>query len=227
MDPMIRVEGLTRRYRMGDADVCALDGVDLQIGAGEFVALMGPSGSGKSTFLNLLGCLDTPSAGQYWLGGEAVAGLEDERLAEVRNRAIGFIFQSFHLLPRLTALDNVLLPLRFARDEDADAPQRARALLERLGLGHRVEHRPLELSGGQRQRVAIARALINRPRILLADEPTGNLDSRTTAEILDLLGELHGEGQTIVLVTHEDEVAQCAQRVVRMRDGRVESDVRH
>jgi len=227
MDPMIRVEGLTRRYRMGDADVCALDGVDLQIGAGEFVALMGPSGSGKSTFLNLLGCLDTPSAGQYWLGGEAVAGLEDERLAEVRNRAIGFIFQSFHLLPRLTALDNVLLPLRFARDEDADAPQRARALLERLGLGHRVEHRSLELSGGQRQRVAIARALINRPRILLADEPTGNLDSRTTAEILDLLGELHGEGQTIVLVTHEDEVAQCAQRVVRMRDGRVESDVRH
>jgi putative ABC transport system ATP-binding protein len=227
MEPMIRVEGLTRRYRMGDAEVAALAGVDLRIAAGEFVALMGPSGSGKSTFLNLLGCLDTPSDGQYWLGGEAVAGLDDERLAEVRNRAIGFIFQSFHLLPRLSALDNVLLPLRFAWAEDAQAPARARTLLERLGLGHRIEHRPLELSGGQRQRVAIARALINRPRILLADEPTGNLDSRTTAEILDLLGELHGEGQTIVLVTHEDEVAQCAQRVVRMRDGRIESDVRH
>lgn len=227
MEPMIRVEGLTRRYRMGDAEVAALAGVDLDIAAGEFVALMGPSGSGKSTFLNLLGCLDTPSSGQYWLGGEAVAGLDDERLAQVRNRAIGFIFQSFHLLPRLSALDNVLLPLRFAQAEDAQAPDRARALLERLGLGHRIGHRPLELSGGQRQRVAIARSLINRPRILLADEPTGNLDSRTTAEILDLLGELHGEGQTIVLVTHEDEVAQRAQRVVRMRDGRIESDVRH
>ncbi len=224
---MIRVEGLTRRYHMGDSEVAALDGVDLQIVAGEFVALMGPSGSGKSTFLNLLGCLDTPSSGQYWLGGEAVAGLDDERLAEVRNRAIGFIFQSFHLLPRLSALDNVLLPLRFSRDDDAAAPARAKALLERLGLGHRLKHNPLELSGGQRQRVAIARSLINRPKILLADEPTGNLDSRTTEEILALLGELHGEGQTIVLVTHEDEVARHAQRVVRMRDGKVESDARH
>ena len=227
MESMIRVEGLTRRYRMGESEVAALAGVDLSIAAGEFVALMGPSGSGKSTFLNLLGCLDTPSGGQYWLGGEAVAGLADDRLAEVRNRAIGFIFQSFHLLPRLTALQNVLLPLRFAAQEDAQAPARARALLDRLGLGHRLEHRPLELSGGQRQRVAIARALINRPRILLADEPTGNLDSRTTEEILALLGELHAEGQTIVLVTHEDEVARHAQRVVRMRDGRIESDVRH
>ena len=227
MKPMIRVEGLSRRYHMGDSEVAALDGVDLQIAAGEFVALMGPSGSGKSTFLNLLGCLDTPSSGHYWLGGEAVAGLDDERLAEVRNRAIGFIFQSFHLLPRLSALDNVLLPLRFARDDDAAAPARAKALLERLGLGHRLTHNPLELSGGQRQRVAIARSLINRPKILLADEPTGNLDSRTTEEILALLGELHGEGQTIVLVTHEDEVARHAQRVVRMRDGRVESDARH
>ncbi len=227
MESMIRVEGLTRRYRMGESDVAALAGVDLSIAAGEFVALMGPSGSGKSTFLNLLGCLDTPSGGQYWLGGEAVAGLADDRLAEVRNRAIGFIFQSFHLLPRLTALQNVLLPLSLAAQEDAQAPARARALLDRLGLGHRLEHRPLELSGGQRQRVAIARALINRPRILLADEPTGNLDSRTTEEILALLGELHAEGQTIVLVTHEDEVARRAQRVVRMRDGRIESDVRH
>ena len=227
MESMIRVEGLTRRYRMGEGEVAALAGVDLSIAGGEFVALMGPSGSGKSTFLNLLGCLDTPSGGQYWLGGEAVAGLEDDRLAEVRNRAIGFIFQSFHLLPRLTALQNVLLPLRFSSQEDTQAPARARDLLERLGLGHRLEHRPLELSGGQRQRVAIARALINRPRILLADEPTGNLDSRTTEEILALLGELHAEGQTIVLVTHEDEVARHAQRVVRMRDGRIESDVRH
>jgi putative ABC transport system ATP-binding protein len=224
---MIRVEGLTRRYHMGDSEVAALDGVDLQIAAGEFVALMGPSGSGKSTFLNLLGCLDTPSSGQYWLGGETVAGLDDERLAEVRNRAIGFIFQSFHLLPRLSALDNVLLPLRFARDDDSAAPARARALLERLGLGNRLAHNPLELSGGQRQRVAIARSLINRPKILLADEPTGNLDSRTTEEILALLGELHSDGQTIVLVTHEDEVARHAQRVVRMRDGRIESDARH
>lgn len=223
---MIELSAVTRSYAMGGSEVRALAGVDLGVGAGEFVAITGPSGSGKSSLLNLLGCLDRPSSGHYRLDGEAVATLDDERVSDLRSRKIGFVFQSFFLLPRLTVLENVLLPLRYARAADPGAAGRARQLLERVGLSDRLGHRPNELSGGQQQRAAIARALIRQPRLLLADEPTGNLDSKSTADVLKLFEELHGEGQTIVLVTHDADVAARAPRHVRLRDGRIEGDDR-
>ncbi|GAA4882749.1 ABC transporter ATP-binding protein [Ferrimonas pelagia] len=217
---MIEISDLTKRYALGSDWVMALNGVSLNIAQGEFVAIMGPSGSGKSTLMNVIGCLDKPSSGHYQLAGHDVEQLDDDALSAVRNQQIGFIFQSFHLLPRLTALDNVLLPLRYG-EQRADDGERAVGLLNRVGLGPRHQHRPNQLSGGQRQRVAIARALINRPAILLADEPTGALDSKTSVEIMTLFTELHRQGQTIVLVTHEEEISEYAQRVVRMRDGKI------
>ncbi len=223
---MIELSAITRSYRMGGTEVRALAGVDLDVAAGEFVAITGPSGSGKSSLLNLLGCLDKPSSGEYRLDGEAVAALDDERVSALRSRKIGFVFQSFFLLPRLNVLENVLLPLRYAHEPDPGAPARARALLQRVGLSDRLDHRPNELSGGQQQRAAIARALVRQPRLLLADEPTGNLDSKSAADVLGLIEELHAEGQTIVLVTHDADVAARAPRHVRLRDGRVEGDDR-
>jgi putative ABC transport system ATP-binding protein len=209
---------------MGSERILALRGVTLDIGRNEYVAIMGPSGSGKSTMMNLLGCLDTPTSGEYWLNGEEVSRLSDDELARVRNREIGFVFQTFNLLPRATALHNVELPLVYAGVRGRERRARAGEALERVGLGHRVEHRPNELSGGQRQRVAIARALVNRPSILLADEPTGNLDSVTSEEIMGVFGGLHRAGQTVIMVTHEADIAARAERIVVLRDGRVESD---
>ena len=217
---------LQRDYPMGAEVVRALRGVDLVIQRNEFVAIMGPSGSGKSTLMNLIGCLDTPTAGEYWLGGHRVSSLGEDELARIRNREIGFVFQIFNLLPRATALQNVELPLVYARRPKSERRAVAENALERLGMADRMHHRPSELSGGQRQRVAIARALVNRPGILLADEPTGNLDSRTSGEILRVFEELHRDGQTLILVTHEQQVASRAQRRIQIRDGRVESDVR-
>lgn len=219
---LVEVRGLTKVYDMGALQVNALNGVDLDIAAGEYVAIMGPSGCGKTTFMNLLGCLDTPTAGTYKLAGEAVEGLSDTQLAQIRNRQIGFVFQTFNLLPQLTALGNVELPMLYAGVRDRH--QRALAALERVGMADRAHHRPAELSGGQRQRVAIARALVNDPAILLADEPTGNLDSHTGAEVLDLFSALHGSGMTLVLVTHDSSVAARATRLVRFLDGQVVSD---
>jgi len=221
---MISTSGLSREFRVGDSLVHALDHVDLQIDGGDFVAVMGPSGSGKSTLMNILGCLDTPNGGQYWLLEQPVAELDDDALSRVRNRKIGFVFQSFHLLPRMTALENVLLPLRYSDVDAVSARRRGEDLLRRLGLGDRMDHRPNQLSGGQRQRVAIARSLINEPPLLLADEPTGNLDSRTSEEIMELFGEINQQGQTILMVTHEEEIANHAKRLIRMRDGRIEHD---
>ncbi len=224
---MIELQQVHRRYAMSGQTVHALAGVDLRIGAGEFVAITGPSGSGKSSLLNILGCLDHPSSGRYLVEGRDVATLDDEAGSDIRNRRIGFVFQSFHLLPRLTVLENVLLPLRFHRQPPAGAPQRARELLDRVGLGDRGGHRPGELSGGQMQRAAIARALLLQPALLLADEPTGNLDSKSAADVLDLIDEVHRGGQTVVLVTHDRDVAAHAPREVALRDGRIESDVAH
>jgi putative ABC transport system ATP-binding protein len=223
---IIRTEGLTKHYQLGAETVRALRGVDLVVERNEYIAIMGPSGSGKSTLMNLIGCLDTPSAGEYWLNGNAVARLSDDELAHVRNREIGFVFQTFNLLPRATALHNVELPLVYAGVNQKERRERAAAMLERVGLGDRMTHKPSELSGGQRQRVAIARALINNPAILLADEPTGNLDSKTGEDIMALFEELHDAGQTIVLVTHEHDIAEHARRSVLLRDGVIESDVR-
>ena len=221
---MIELTAIERRYAMSGQTVQALAGVDLTIGAGEFVAVTGASGSGKSTLLNVLGCLDKPDAGRYRLDGVDVAALDDEATSDVRNRRIGFVFQSFHLLPRLSVLENVLLPLRYARQADPDAGARARRLLQRVGLSDRLDHRPNQLSGGQMQRAAIARALLLQPALLLADEPTGNLDSKSAADVLALLDEVHAGGQTVVLVTHDHEVAAHAPRQIRLRDGRVEHD---
>ncbi|MEM1411193.1 MAG: ABC transporter ATP-binding protein [Pseudomonadota bacterium] len=225
---MIDLRELRRTYHVGGQTIHALDGVDLHIGEGEFLAIMGRSGSGKSTLLNMLGCMDRPDDGSYRLDDEAVSAMDDDALSAFRNRYIGFIFQSFHLLPRLTALENVLLPRRYHtegyREEDE---ARARDLLERVDLGERLDHRPNELSGGQRQRVAIARSLINEPRLLLADEPTGNLDSRTSDSIMDLLQELNRDGQTIVMVTHEQDIADYAGRQVHMMDGNILREVAH
>jgi len=223
---VIRTEGLRKDYVMGAEVVRALRGVDLVVERNEYVAIMGPSGSGKSTLMNLIGCLDTPTAGEYWLNGTPVARLSDDELARIRNREIGFVFQTFNLLPRATALHNVELPLIYAGVPARERRERAAAMLERVGLGARMGHKPSELSGGQRQRVAIARALVNEPAILLADEPTGNLDSQTSEEIMALFAELHRDGQTIVLVTHEPDIAQHAQRIVTLRDGLIASDVR-
>jgi putative ABC transport system ATP-binding protein len=224
MSAIIRILDLHRSYEMGSERIRALDGVSLEIRRNEYVAIMGPSGSGKSTMMNLLGCLDTPSAGEYWLNGQEVSRLSDDELARVRNREIGFVFQTFNLLPRATALHNVELPLVYAGLRARERRERAEEALERVGLGHRMDHRPNELSGGQRQRVAIARALVNRPSILLADEPTGNLDSTTSEEIMRVFADLHRAGQTVIMVTHEPDIAAHAERVVVLRDGRVESD---
>ena len=226
MTAVIRVRELTRAYEMGTERILALRGVTLDIGRNEYVAIMGPSGSGKSTMMNLLGCLDTPTGGEYWLNGEEVSRLSDDALARVRNREIGFVFQTFNLLPRATALHNVELPLVYAGVAGRERRQRALEALERVGLAERVHHRPNELSGGQRQRVAIARALVNRPSILLADEPTGNLDSVTSEEIMAVFAGLHRAGQTVIMVTHEPDIAAHAERTVVLRDGRLESDRR-
>ena len=222
---MIELQGIARQYQLRGQTVAALRGVDLKISNGEFVAITGASGSGKSTLLNVLGCLDRPSAGQYLLEGREVGALDDETISDVRNNRIGFVFQSFHLLTRLSVLENVMLPLRFSRAQHPGAEARAKSLLERVGLGDRLDHRPGELSGGQMQRAAIARALLMQPALLLADEPTGNLDSKTAAEVITLLHELHKGGQTVVLVTHDNDIAATAHRSVRFRDGKVEFDV--
>jgi putative ABC transport system ATP-binding protein len=219
---MIELSAIRKTYRQGGNDIRALDGIDLHIASGEFVAVMGPSGSGKSTLLNVLGVLDRPDSGRYRLADDDVSALDDDAASDVRNRRIGFVFQSFHLLPRLTVLENVLLPQRYARAADPEAAGRAAALLERIGLGERVGHLPGQLSGGQLQRAAIARALLNRPALLLADEPTGNLDSKSAAEVMALLRELHAGGQTLVLVTHDPDVAAAAQRTIHLRDGRID-----
>ena len=219
---LIQARGLAKTYRLGQVDVAALRGVDVDVGAGEFIAITGPSGSGKSTLMHILGCLDTPSAGTYRLDGEDVGGLSGKRLAHVRNRKVGFVFQTFNLMPRLTVEENVALPLKY-RGGVPRGERRTRALrlLERLGLAERVGHRPDELSGGERQRVAIARALVGEPAILMADEPTGNLDSASGGEVMRTFAELHGMGHTIVLVTHDPNVAARAERVIHMSDGRV------
>ena len=223
---VISKSGLCRTFRVGETRVRALDHVDIEVHSGDFVAVMGPSGSGKSTLMNILGCLDRPDGGEYRLLGQSVSSMSDEQLSGLRNRYIGFVFQSFHLLPRMTALDNVLLPLRFAQDDDREDQVRRRGpeLLARLGLREWMHHHPNQLSGGQRQRVAIARALVAGPSLLLADEPTGNLDSKTSQDLMALFGEFSREGQTILMVTHEDEIAAHARRVVHMRDGKVEQD---
>ncbi|HET9189772.1 MAG TPA: ABC transporter ATP-binding protein [Rudaea sp.] len=221
---MVNLQGIARRYRVGRQDVDALAGIDLVVTAGQFVAIVGPSGSGKSTLLNILGCLDRPTAGRYELDGTDVSTFDDERASDFRNRRIGFVFQSFHLLPRLSVLENVLLPRRFLREPAPDIEGRAHTLLERIGLGQRKDHRPEQLSGGQMQRVAIARALLMRPALLLADEPNGNLDSRSASEVLGMIEEVHAQGQTVVLVTHDHEVAARAQRRVQVRDGKIEND---
>jgi putative ABC transport system ATP-binding protein len=224
MSSVIRIRDLTREYRMGEERILALRGITLDIHHNEYLAVMGPSGSGKSTMMNILGCLDTPSGGEYWLNGHEVSRLSDDELAGVRNREIGFVFQTFNLLPRAIALHNVELPLVYAGLGARERRARAQEVLEQVGLGERMHHRPNELSGGQRQRVAIARALVNRPSILLADEPTGNLDSVTSEEIMQVFAGLHAAGQTIILVTHESDIATHAARVVVLRDGQVESD---
>jgi putative ABC transport system ATP-binding protein len=225
-DLIIRTKGITKDYELGAETVHAVRGVDLEVERNEYIAIMGPSGSGKSTFMNLIGCLDTPTAGEYWLNGQLVSERNDDELARIRNREIGFVFQTFNLLPRASALHNVELPLIYGGVNAKERKPRAEAMLERVGLGSRMHHRPAELSGGQRQRVAIARALINNPSILLADEPTGNLDSQTGIEIMALFDELHKNGQTIVLVTHEHDIAEQAHRTVTLRDGVISSDVR-
>ncbi len=225
-DLVIQIRDLIRTYEMGVETVQALRGVSLEIRRNEYVAIMGPSGSGKSTLMNLIGCLDTPSRGEYWLNGQEVSRMPDDALARVRNREIGFVFQTFNLLPRASALANVELPLVYAGISARQRHDRAKAALTRVGLGNRMDHRPNELSGGQRQRVAIARALVNEPAILLADEPTGNLDSTTSEEIMRVFETLQQQGQTIIMVTHEAEIAAHAQRVVLLRDGRVASDTR-
>ena len=222
---VIEIEQVTKLYRMGEEVIHALRGVGLRIHRNEYLAIMGPSGSGKSTLMNMLGCLDTPTAGRYDFNGKNVAHMDDDELAEIRNREIGFVFQTFNLLPRSDALHNVELPLIYAGVHKHERRERALRALDHVGLGQRVHHKPNELSGGQRQRVAIARALVNNPSIILADEPTGNLDSRTGEEIMALFEELYRQGNTIIVVTHEEDIAHHARRIVRLRDGLIESDV--
>jgi putative ABC transport system ATP-binding protein len=223
---LIHMRGIAKRYQMGSHVVNALDGVDLDVERNEYVALMGPSGSGKTTFMNIIGCLDSPTEGTYILNGENVTEMADDTLAHVRNKEIGFVFQTFNLLPRASAFQNVELPLIYAGMDAAARRERANESLEAVGLADRARHKPNELSGGQRQRVAIARALVNRPSIILADEPTGNLDSKSGAEIMALFDQLHGRGHTLIVVTHDDAVAAHARREIRLRDGRVEVDRR-
>ena len=218
------MEGVSRHYRTGDNVVRALDGIDLRIRKGSYVAIMGPSGSGKSTMMNVLGCLDVPTSGRYLLDGEDVCRLDDDRLSAFRGRTIGFVFQSFNLLPRLSSLENVALPLQYAGVGKEARLARAREALRRVGLSERESHRPDALSGGQRQRVAIARALVTNPSLILADEPTGNLDSATSASIMELFGDIHRKGNTVILVTHDPGIAQCAERIVYLRDGKIERD---
>jgi len=224
-DKIIEIKGLKREFAVGSEIVKALKGVDFSVMKNEYLAMMGPSGSGKSTLMNLLGCLDTPTAGAYNLNGTDVSSLKDDDLAEIRNKEIGFIFQTFNLLPRLTALENVSLPLVYAGYNSEDRKIKAQDVLEKVGLGDRMDHRPNQLSGGQRQRVAVARALVNDPSIILADEPTGNLDSKTSLDIMRLFEEIHEMGNTLIVVTHEEEVASHAHRILRLRDGLVESDL--
>jgi len=221
---LIHARDLRKTYHVGDQVVHALDGLDLDIRVNEYVALMGPSGSGKSTLMNMLGCLDSPTSGSYILNAQDVSRLEDDALAEIRNREIGFVFQTFNLLPRYTALENVALPMVYAGIPKAERQDRAREVLAQVGLGDRMDHRPNELSGGQRQRVAVGRALVMKPSIILADEPTGNLDTATSEEVMELFGEIQKAGNTVILVTHEEDIAAYAHRTVRLRDGRVESD---
>jgi putative ABC transport system ATP-binding protein len=223
-DLVINIEGIGKTYRIGDVEVNALREVDLQIKKGEYVALMGPSGSGKSTLMNILGCLDTPSRGKYWLNGTDVSNMTDNELAEIRNKEIGFIFQTFNLLARNSSLDNVALPLVYAGVSKKDRIIKAENALKSVGLGDRMDHKPNELSGGQRQRVAIARALVNSPSIILADEPTGNLDSKTSYEIMELIEKIHEAGNTVIIVTHEEDIAKRAKRIIRLRDGLIEND---
>ena len=226
-DKIIEIKGLKREFAVGSEIVKALKGVDVSVMKNEYLAMMGPSGSGKSTLMNLLGCLDTPSAGAYNLNGTNVSSLKDDDLAEIRNKEIGFIFQTFNLLPRLTALENVSLPLVYAGYNSEDRKIKAQDVLEKVGLSDRMDHRPNQLSGGQRQRVAVARALVNDPSIILADEPTGNLDSKTSLDIMRLFEEIHEMGNTLIVVTHEEEVASHAHRILRLRDGMVESDLKN
>jgi putative ABC transport system ATP-binding protein len=221
---LLQARDLRKTYHVGDQVVHALDGLDLDIHANEYVALMGPSGSGKSTLMNMLGCLDSPTSGSYVLNGQDVSRLEDDALADIRNREIGFVFQTFNLLPRYTAQENVALPMIYAGIGKADRMKRAEEVLAQVGLADRMDHRPNELSGGQRQRVAVARALVMRPSIILADEPTGNLDTATSLEVMELFADIQKAGNTVILVTHEEDIAACAERTVRLRDGRVESD---
>ena len=226
MGNLIEIRNIIRDFPLGSEIVHVLKGIDLDIDKGEYVAFMGPSGSGKSTLMNLLGCLDTPTAGTYKLNGRDVSQMTDDELAEVRNSEIGFVFQTFNLLPRTTALDNVALPMIYAGSSKKARHTRAEEVLTDVGLADRMDHRPNQLSGGQRQRVAVGRALVNKPSIILADEPTGNLDSKTGVEIMALFDEIHASGNTVILVTHEEEIAEHAHRVVRLRDGMIESDVR-
>ena len=224
MDPLITIRHIKKTYKIGDEVIEALKDVSIQIYKNEYVALMGPSGSGKSTLMNMLGCLDSPSSGEYLLNNLSVAQMSDNELALVRNKEIGFVFQTFNLLPRSTTLENVALPLVYAGMSKADRILKATRVLESVGLGNRMNHKPNELSGGQRQRVAVARALVNDPAIILADEPTGNLDSKTSVEIMGLFEEIHNQGNTIILVTHEEDIALHAHRIIRLKDGLVESD---
>jgi putative ABC transport system ATP-binding protein len=225
--PIIEIKNITRDFPLGNEIVHVLKGIDLTINKGEYVALMGPSGSGKSTLMNILGCLDTPTAGSYMLNGKLVSEMHDDELAGIRNTEIGFVFQTFNLMPRTTALDNVALPMVYAGYSKTERNERATEVLTQVGLSDRMDHKPNQLSGGQRQRVAVGRALVNKPSIILADEPTGNLDSKTSLEIMTLFDDIHANGNTVILVTHEEDVAQHAHRIIRLRDGVVESDVKN
>lgn len=224
---IIDIKGITRDFPLGDEIIHVLKGIDLVINKGEYVALMEPSGSGKSTLMNILGCLDTPTSGTYILNGKQVSEMQDDELAEIRNKEIGFVFQTFNLMPRTTALDNVALPMVYAGYSKNDRNIRATEVLNQVGLGDRMDHKPNQLSGGQRQRVAVARALVNKPAMILADEPTGNLDSKTSVEIMNLFDEIHANGNTVILVTHEEDIAAHAHRIIRLRDGVIESDVKN
>ncbi|KAA3621343.1 MAG: ABC transporter ATP-binding protein [Flavobacterium sp.] len=226
MDNVIKIRGIRRDFPLGQEVVKVLMGIDLDIERGEYVALMGPSGSGKSTLMNILGCLDTATAGTYELNGKDVSNMTDDELAEIRNTEIGFVFQTFNLLPRTTALENVALPMIYAGASKSQRKERAEEVLSNVGLADRMDHKPNQLSGGQRQRVAVGRALVNKPSIILADEPTGNLDSKTSAEIMTLFDEIHRNGNTVIIVTHEEDIAAHAHRIIRLRDGMVESDTR-